>query len=229
MKKGLPNVITLINLLCGCCAIVLAFEVRPRAAFYFFCGALAADYLDGLAARLLRVSSDMGKQLDALADMVSFGLLPGVAMYLLMNGGQANFSWGAIPAFIITLFSALRLGKFNLDTRQTDNFIGLPTPACAIFCMGLLLAARADAPGFGTVLANPWTLYPIAGALAYLLVAEIPMFSLKFKHTRWKGNEIKFIFAGAATLLLVLFQTTALPLIVLLYILISIFSPKRSS
>jgi CDP-diacylglycerol--serine O-phosphatidyltransferase len=227
MKQNIPNLVTLFNLFFGCCAIVSVLSGEFISAFWFFFAAGLADYLDGTAARLLDVGSPMGKELDSLADMVSFGLLPGVIFYTLLEMGwtggihHSGVVWKAAPGFIITLFSALRLGKFNLDTRQTDYFIGLPTPSSCLFAVGLMMIYEFDSFGWGSWIVRPAFLYSYIALLSYTMVAELPMFSMKFKSFKWPENRIKFIFAGVVILLLLFLREAALPVVILLYILVS--------
>ena len=225
MKHYIPNSISLINLFCGCCALVSILYGLFIEAFWFLFAGAAADFLDGMIARWLKVKSALGKELDSLADMVSFGVVPGMIIYMLLVGhdasGNVTFSLqlNAAPAFILTLFAALRLAKFNIDTRQAENFIGLPTPSCAMFTTGLMLIYHFDSFGLRDFVSNPYFLYGCVILFSYLLVSEIPMFSFKFTALKWKGNEIKFIFAAIAVSLLVLLQEAAVSFIVVIYIL----------
>ncbi len=228
MIKNLPNVITLINLFLGCGAILSVLAGQYLPAFWLFFAAGWADFLDGLVARLLKVHSPIGKELDSLADVISFGLLPGVVYYVLLQHGlrggidREHIYWAATPGFLITLLSAYRLAKFNLDTRQTDHFIGLPTPSSALFAMGLLLIFHFDSFGLASLVAHPLFLYPCVLVFSGLLIAELPMFSLKFKSLAWSGNEIKFIFSAVAIVLLIVLQEAAPALIIILYALVSL-------
>ena len=228
MKKNLPNLITLLNLFLGCCAILSVLAGRFMLGFWLFFAAGWADFLDGLVARLLGVHSPIGKELDSLADIVSFGVLPGVVYYLLLQYGltgafqRTDVYWAATPAFLVTLFSAFRLAKFNLDARQSDHFIGLPTPSSALLAMGLLLIFHFDSYGLGAYICHPLFLFPCVGIVSWLLIAELPMFSLKFKSMQWSGNEIKYIFTATALLLLIILQEAAPALIIILYILVSL-------
>ncbi|MEL6862862.1 MAG: CDP-alcohol phosphatidyltransferase family protein [Bacteroidota bacterium] len=229
MRKRLPNIITLLNLFCGCCALFLVFRYQYEAAFVFvFLGGLA-DYMDGLVARWLKVDTVLGKELDSLADMVTFGLVPGAILYtLLAQGietdplGKNSLTLGALPAFVLTLFSALRLAKFNLDTRQSDDFIGMPTPSSTVFVLGLMLIYEFDSFGLRTWVSHPIFLYVVVAALSFLLVAEIPMTSLKFKNSGWKGNERRYILLILGLGLLVGLRELGLSLIIFLYALFSI-------
>ncbi len=227
MRLYIPNTVTLINLFFGACAVVTTLYGQFALTFWMFFLSLTADYFDGLLARWLRVPTTLGKELDSLADMVSFGLLPGTILYVLLvhswtgNATQDGIYWPATPAFLVTVFSALRLAKFNLDTRQADHFIGLPTPSSSIFCVGLMLIVDYDSYGWRQWVDQPGFLYPVVLLLSYALVAELPMFSLKFKGGGWSGNEIKYIFAGATVVLLFLLQEAALSVIILLYVVLS--------
>lgn len=230
MKQHLPNSITLLNLVLGCCAVISILDGEYLPAFWFVLAAVAADFADGLVARLLGVSSEIGKQLDSLADMVSFGVVPGAIYYSLLSTAlydgaylAEGVQYWALPGFLVTAFSCLRLAKFNLDTRQSDGFIGLPTPSSTMFTVGLMLMYTFDTFGLREWIGHPVFLLSCIVALSYLLVAELPMFSLKIKSFTWRGNEIQFIFAGLTVVLLVLTQEAAFSLVVLLYVLFSIF------
>ncbi len=183
------------------------------------------DFFDGFAARMLKVSSPIGKELDSLADMVTFGVLPSLIIYQMMSFHIAGI-WLYIP-FSIALFSALRLAKFNTDSRQTEQFIGLPTPACAFFVSALPFIANENLLGIGEMLNGP-VLASTSLILSVLLVLEIPLFSLKFKDLKWENNSIRFIFAAFSLILLVLFKIAAIPLIVILYLVLSLIYLKTS-
>jgi CDP-diacylglycerol---serine O-phosphatidyltransferase len=230
MKKNIPNFITLLNLFFGCCAIASVLYGQFVQAFWFSLASGVADYLDGACARMLKVKSPLGQQLDSLADMVSFGVAPGAVVYMLLVKGLAGndvlpiqLTLAASPAFLITLFAALRLANFNIDTRQTENFIGMPTPSCAMYAIGLLLIYHFDSFGLGNVVTNPLFLYLNIPVLCWLMVAGLPMFSLKFKNLAWAGNEIRFIFAAFSVVLLVLLREAAFPFIILGHVLFSLF------
>ena len=232
MKKNIPHIITSINLFCGCCALACIFYNQFFQAFIFLFVGAWADYFDGMAARILDVRSELGKELDSLADMVSFGVVPGAICYmLLVRGLDKNFEefpqyliLAALPAFIITVFSALRLAKFNLDTRQTENFIGLNTPSCTIFTVGLMLIYHYDSYGLRDFVINPLFLYPVILILSYLLIAELPMFSFKFKNLKWAGNENRITFVIASILFLILFKEVAFSLIIMLYVFLAVIN-----
>lgn len=230
MKKHIPNFITLINLFCGCCAIVNVLYGHFIPAFWFLLAGGIADYMDGMVARWLAVQSPVGKELDSMADMVSFGVVPGMILYILLvkcaypTGPLPNeLVLSATPAFILSAFAGLRLANFNLDERQTDDFIGLATPSCTMFVTGLMLIYALDSFGLGHFVLQPIFLYAVIIALSFLLVAEIRMFSFKFKGLKWVGNEIRFIFAAVALLWIILFHEAAFSLIVFTYVLFALF------
>jgi CDP-diacylglycerol--serine O-phosphatidyltransferase len=228
MRQHIPNSITLLNLIFGCCAVAAIFYHQYSLAFWLVLAGVAADYADGFVARLLGVSSELGKELDSLADMVTFGVVPGAIYYsllvLALNGNQGTVSYLGVIGFLVTAFSCLRLAKFNLDTRQTDSFIGLPTPSSTMFTLGLMMIYEKNIFDWGVYILQPVLLISCVIILSYLLVAEIPMFSLKFKSFSWKGNEIKFIFAFIAMLLLIIAREAAFSIVILMYVLFSIVS-----
>ena len=234
-KQHIPNFITLLNLFCGCAAIINVLDLEFIAAFWFLFAAGWFDFADGLVARLLNVSSEHGKELDSLADMVSFGAAPAVIYYTLLFVGTdpapasapVSWSWMAAPALLIAMFSGLRLAKFNLDTRQTENFIGVATPTSTVFAVGIMLIYALDPFGWSVYALSPWVLYPAIGVFSYLLVSEHPMFSFKIKGLRWAGNETRIIFAVLAVLLLVLLRTAAFPFIVGVYLILNLVRPPQ--
>lgn len=229
MKKHIPNIITSLNLLSGIIAIIFTFKGELTIAASLMALGAFFDFFDGLAARLLSVQSEMGKQMDSLADMVSFGVVPGFIMFQLMNTSPnlpnitiASFNLAPYFAFIIPVMSAFRLAKFNIDTRQTSSFIGLPTPANSLFIGSLPFIIAGVLSIELPWLHNYYILLVLSFALASLLVAELPLFALKFKGFGWKGNELRFSFILLSIILLVLLQVAALPLIILVYILLSL-------
>jgi CDP-diacylglycerol--serine O-phosphatidyltransferase len=241
IKKHIPNAITCCNLLCGCLAIVAAFEGHLQLAAYLVGLAAIFDFCDGFAARLLRVTSVIGKDLDSLADMVTFGVVPGVVVFHYLEAIEQSmmpytfilldYSWVNYSAFLLVIFSAVRLAKFNNDPRQSDSFIGLPTPANAIFWCSLIFLQ--DSPRILSFV-NPYSM--IVGVMLFsaLLVSEIPLFALKFRHFGWRGNRVRFSFIALSVLVLVIFQETGVPLIIILYVLFSMIvdmasRPKRIS
>jgi CDP-diacylglycerol--serine O-phosphatidyltransferase len=217
MTRHLPNVLTCCNLLCGCIGVVFVLEDRAWPAAYFVWMAGVFDFFDGFVARLLKVSSPIGKELDSLADMVSFGLLPAVVMYKMFLAAGVT---GYLPyaAFSIAVFSAVRLAIFNIDETQSDSFRGVPTPANALFITALPLLST-------TVLAVVqihWVLVCIVALSSYLLVSNLRLFALKFKDYRWQNNKVRFTFLLFSVLLVATLQVAAIPVIILLYITLSL-------
>ncbi|WP_394758853.1 CDP-alcohol phosphatidyltransferase family protein [Flavobacterium sp.] len=235
IKKHIPNIITLLNLFSGCVALVFAFQLEFELAFYFVCLGIFLDFFDGFFARLFKVSSPLGLQLDSLADMVTSGVVPGVVMFqlLLKSFGEEKVisvsSWDnsvmILPflGFIITLGSCYRLANFNIDTRQTDSFIGVPTPANALFILSLPLILQYSNVEFITnALQNYWVLIVISFISAYIMNAEIPLFSLKIKNFTFKKNALQIFFLVVALLFLVLFRYLGVALIIVFYVLLSV-------
>lgn len=240
MKKHIPNAITSLNLLCGCIAIINAFEgILYWSAILIFLAAFF-DFMDGAVARMLKVSHPLGEQLDSLADVISFGLAPGIILYQFIKEliSQTEYPllleypWLVYLVLIIPVFSALRLAKFNIDTRQTDGFIGLATPANASFFISIVLVysfpEHFQVIDIKDVLipifSHPLLLLILSFVFSFLLVSEIPMFSLKAKSLSWKGNEQRFIFLALFIVMLFLFSISAIPLLILLYIIWSVLS-----
>ncbi len=226
MRAYIPNIITIINLLCGCFAIVCIFYQQFQLALTFFIVGGIADYCDGMVARWLNVKSPLGKELDSIADMVTFGVLPGAILYMLLvlGGGHSTDSFQIMgaPGFILSAFAGLRLAKFNIDVRQADDFIGLSTPSCTIFIVGLMLIHQHNSFGLGDFVVNNYFLYAVTLIFSYLLVSEIPMASFKFKGLQWKGNERRIVFILMALVLLILFREVAFSLYVMVYVLFSL-------
>ncbi len=224
MKKQIPNIITLLNLLCGIIAIVevLYFKNMVAGALFIILGAIF-DFFDGMTARLLHVSSPIGKELDSLSDVVTFGVAPSmIAMSLMLEVKDSILA--AIP-LLMALFSSYRLAKFNLDTRQTENFIGLATPANAFFWLSIpLISLQERFSHIYEIMSCSYFIIPMAIVMSLLLVAEIPMFSLKFHNFKWADNKIRFIFLGLSLILLAVLQFVAIPIIIILYIILSIIN-----
>jgi CDP-diacylglycerol--serine O-phosphatidyltransferase len=222
LLRHLPNAFTCGNLLCGMFGILFVAqnpESGDRAA-YFLWGACIFDFLDGFVARLLKVSSPIGKELDSLADMVTFGVLPSLVLYNMIFTMPDVHPAFALVALLIAVFSALRLAKFNIDENQKDSFIGLPTPAAGLFITALPFLPEP---------VRSWIDYPavlvmIAFLVSFLLVAPFELFALKFKNFTWADNRIRFTFILLSVLLLALWQAGAISLIILLYIAISLGS-----
>ena len=217
IKKNIPNFITAANLLAGCVGIYYATQFQFQWVLYCVIAAAIFDFFDGFAARLLKVNSEIGKQLDSLADMVTFGVLPSFVMFAYLS--EEGLGIYSFIGFIIAVFSAFRLAKFNVDTRQSDQFIGLPTPANALFiCTLFLLKDQA----YLSFVFEPIGLIVISLLFSILLVAEIPMLALKFKSFKFKGNEYRFGMILLGLVLIVFFQYSAIPFVILLYIVLSI-------
>lgn len=266
--KHIPNAITCGNLFCGCLAIVAAFNGNLVGSAYLVGLAAILDFFDGFVARLLKVTGEIGKQLDSLADMVTFGVVPGVVMFHLIKMSILNFAItgdsaintenkiemlsgsSILPylAFVITIFSCIRLAKFNLDTRQSDSFIGVPTPANSILICSipLILYYHYDFTFLGSshnqitlghftesdsfivqLMINPYFLISLTLLMGFLLIAELPLFALKFKNFEWKGNRIRYSFLITSLILLILFHFIAIPFIIFLYIILSIVSRTK--
>ena len=280
IKKNIPNFFTLCNLLCGCIAIVFAFENNLVWAAYMVGFSCLFDFLDGMVARMLDAHSEIGKQLDSLADMVSFGVVPGIMMFKLLSiscgvvwateiaekishSGQMQVAdtmailFPPILSFLIPIFSAIRLAKFNIDLRQSNSFIGLPTPASSIFICSLpliinlkpfpyeslyngALSVSANAlgvtfnplqyllgenPSFERVLLiNPIFLSCLIVVISLLLIAPLPLFALKFKNFLWADNKVRYVFLVLSLVLLIVFKFVGIPLIIILYIILSVLN-----
>lgn len=232
-KKHIPNLITLLNLFCGCIALVFVFQRSFEMAFGFVALGIFLDFFDGFFARLFKVSSPLGLQLDSLADMVTSGVAPGLVMYQLMLKGDGfdveNPEIFPFLGFLITLGSCYRLANFNIDTRQTDSFIGLPTPANSLFIMSLpLVLIHTDSLPVIELLTNEWVLLGITLFSAYILNAEIPLFSLKVKNFTFADNKLRILFLSLAVVMLLLLQYAAIPLVILMYVLLSVANNKLS-
>lgn len=230
MKRHLPNFLTTLNLCSGCIALVLLFRGNAEGATWLVFAAALFDVLDGMVARWLGVQSPIGKELDSLADMVTFGVLPGVILFRLLQqteleawvGNTTLASAVQFFPFIVTAFSALRLAKFNIDTRQATGFIGLPTPANTLWIVSLPLIILKDPYGWGSWLLHPGVLLVISAVSSFLLVAEIPLFSFKFSGFDFAKNLYQLLLMLAAAILLFVFSYAAWPMIIALYVLLSL-------
>lgn len=239
MKKHIPNSLTCCNLLSGCVATYFAFQGAYTAAFIAVVVGAVFDFFDGFVARLLHVASPIGKELDSLADDITFGLAPATVVFSMMGEllrtetlpegfpltDSPVLTYVPFVAFLIAAFSALRLAKFNLDERQSTTFIGLPTPANALFWCSLAVVLEQT----GWLSGEPWLVaVMIVGVIlsCWLMVAEVPMFALKFKHYGIRGNEVRYSFLVCAIVLLGLFQMTAFPIVIILYVLTSLLTNK---
>ena len=219
MKKHIPNTITCCNLISGCIATYFAFQSDFQMALLFIVIGAVFDFFDGMSARLLGVSSPIGKELDSLADDITFGFAPSAIVFSYLRPETELLPF---LVFVMAAFSALRLAKFNLDERQALGFIGLPTPANALF-WGSLIAGAGEWMKTAPFIGDNLSLVILAGVFisSYLLIAEIPMFALKFKHWGWKGNEIKYIFVISCIPLLLLLGVSGIAAIILWYVVLS--------
>ena len=242
MIKQIPNIITSLNLLCGCVAIMFAVSGDLVSASFFAFAGIFLDFFDGLAARVLNAQSQVGLQLDSLADVVTSGVLPGIVMVQLLSEALTGTSLDISAIFsdtanntsiesylpftglLIAVASGYRLAKFNVDTRQTTSFIGLPVPANTLLILSLPLIISFQASQQITeVILTPWFLIIITLVSCVLLNAEIPLFGLKFKTWNFKDNAVRYLFLIASILLLVVLKFIAIPIIIFLYILVSVF------
>lgn len=229
--RNIPNTITSCNLFCGCIASYWAFQGNYKLALLFIILGAVFDFFDGMTARLLHVSSPIGKELDSLADDVTFGLAPAAIVFSLFK--EVHYPAFLAPiadimpyaAFLIAVFSALRLAKFNLDERQTSSFIGMPTPANALFWGSLTVGAHdfLTSTSFNAIY-----LLILVIIMSLLLVAELPMFSLKFKNLSWQQNKVSYIFLILSIPLLIVFQLSGFAAVILWYIVLSVLTRKKS-
>ncbi len=243
IKKHIPNLITLLNLTCGLLAVIAIFRDQEAEAFWFVCLGIFFDFWDGFFARKYNVSGDLGLQLDSLADMVTCGVVPGLMIFKLIENLQIDSTspyfltedtWymGFVPylGFLITLASCYRLAKFNIDTRQTDSFIGLPTPANAMFIMSLpMIRFSYEDQWAGMLVKNPFILLAITIISAYILNAEIPLFSLKIKEFTWVKYKMQILFLIGSLLSFFVLGFVAIPLIIISYVLVSVISNKMTA
>ncbi len=218
------------NLASGCIALVYASQENFELAFYFVCLGIFFDFFDGFFARMLNASGPLGLQLDSLADMVTSGVVPGFVMYSMLRGAEDMRDFPMfVPylGFIITLGSCYRLAKFNIDTRQTDSFIGLPTPANALFILSLpLVMEYSDSLVVLEILINPWVLLAVTALSAYMMNAEIPLFSLKVKKFSWNDNKLPIVFLLFSLVLIITLHYAAIPLIIISYVLFSVVNNR---
>jgi len=243
MKKHIPNAITCLNLFTGCVAVYIIFQASPgdlsslEFAAYLVGLAAVFDFLDGLVARVLHAYSEIGKQLDSLADMVSFGVVPGAILFKLMqksaladpNTTLVEAEIMPFAAFLIIIFSALRLAKFNIDTRQTTSFIGVPTPANTILIASLPLILADDRFNLSGIILNYYVLLGLTLVMSFLMIAEVPLFALKFRNLSWKENAKPFIFILLVLPLLFILKYAAIPVIIALYVLLSLVPVSKTN
>ncbi len=222
----IPNILTLSNLVCGTIAVIeiLLFQ-NLQAAFILIIAAAAFDFLDGMVARLLGQYSEIGRELDSLSDMVSFGLAPSIVMFSLFMGADKcidNAMWiehGAFICFSIVCCSALRLARFNVDAEQKSSFIGLPTPANALFCLSLGLLVDS-----GKLALPAEAIAVISIGMALLLIAPIRLFALKFENFSWSDNKIRYTFIAIAAAILIILREVGIPIVIAIYVVMSVIN-----
>lgn len=235
LYRQIPNIFTALNLLFGCVAIVLIFRNRLEMAAYCVVISAFFDMMDGLSARVLKLGSSFGRELDSLADVISFGFVPGAILFKMLQHSQLEY-WveqaflrQAIQflPFFVTVFSALRLAKFNLDKRQTDSFIGLPTPAntLLIVALPLILIQYPDLSGY---LLNPFFIIGLTALQSFLLIAELPLFAIKFKETGLRKNAFQYLLIVSAIILIPLIQWLAVPILIFFYVFLSFIQNSLS-
>ena len=225
MKKHIPNTITCCNLISGCIATYFAFQGDFELALLFIVIGAVFDFFDGMSARLLGVSSPIGKELDSLADDITFGFAPSAIVFSYLCTFHIHLMFVPFLAFVMAAFSALRLAKFNLDERQALGFIGLPTPANALFWGSLVLGLQQQGTYFEGM---EWVIIAGTFVSSYLLVSEIPMFALKFKHWGFKGNEVKYLFLLSCIPMLILLGVSSFAAIIAWYVLLSVITNKSN-
>lgn len=231
IKNSIPNFITCCNLFSGCVATVMALTGKIELAALWIILAAVFDFCDGFAARFLKAYSPMGKELDSLADVISFGMAPGMILFWILKEATLYQPFGTISpfipylAFVIPVFSGLRLAKFNVDDRQTTSFIGLPVPANALFwaSIGYSLCSTAEALSIGFIIG----IILLSFLSSWLLVSEIPMFSLKVKSLKWRGNEKRYILILGSILFIALFKLLGVAGAILLYVALSFFNKRK--
>lgn len=235
IKKHIPNILTLLNLLCGCIAIVFISKLRFDLAFYFVCLGIFFDFFDGFFARKFGVAGPLGVQLDSLADMVTSGVAPGYVMCQMLSfdgsfmkiTNDLSFFQVSFLGFIITLGACYRLANFNIDTRQSDSFIGLPTPANALFIMSLpLVIEECHFLTLSEILNIKWVLLAITMLSAYVMNAEIPLFSLKIKNFSFQKYKLQIGFLVLSIVMIATLQYLAIPLIIMTYVLLSVVNNR---
>ena len=227
IKAQIPNMFTMLNLFSGCVALVFVADLNYELAFYFVCLGIFFDFFDGFFARKFNVAGPLGVQLDSLADMVTSGVVPGYVMFQLMRSADAFGTSSYLPylGFIITLGACYRLAKFNIDTRQSDSFIGLPTPANALFFGSLpLINTSFIDDNFSGVIYNNWVLVGLCFLSAYVMNAEIPLFSLKIKNFSFAKYKLQIFFLLTSVALIIFLQVVAVPIIIVIYVLLSVFN-----
>lgn len=246
LRRHVPNIITIVNLLCGSIATIFAVQGNLVMAAVFVGLGIFFDFFDGLAARALKVKSELGLQLDSLADMITSGLVPGIVMFQLFQMAlpryeatdvdweagndllEWNFHAWALIGLLVTAASGYRLAKFNIDDRQTDSFIGLPTPANALLIISLpLILIFQPEPALVDVILNPWFLVGLTLFSSFMLNAEIPLFALKFDTWSFADNKLRYFFLLYCLVLVILVQFAAIPILIISYVILSMIANRR--
>lgn len=248
LRRHVPNTITIVNLLCGSIATIFAVQGNLVMAAVFVGLGIFFDFFDGLAARALNVKSELGLQLDSLADMITSGLVPGIVMFQLFQMAlpryeatavdweagndllEWNFHAWALIGLLVTAASGYRLAKFNIDDRQTDSFIGLPTPANALLIISLpLILIFQPEPALVDVILNPWFLVGLTLFSSFMLNAEIPLFALKFDNWSFADNKLRYFFLLYCLVMVVLVQFAAIPILIISYVILSMIANRRKA
>ena len=240
IKKHIPNIVTLGNLFCGTLATMFAVGGYFEMTALFVALGIFLDFFDGFFARIFKVSGELGKQLDSLADMVTSGVVPGIVLFVLLESNQQasyeintefKVSMGLpLIGLLVTLAACYRLAKFNLDTRQSESFIGLPTPAMSLFIVSLpLVQMHSDIKFVKDLIGNNYFLIGIAILFSFLMNSELSLFSLKFKNYGIKENLFKYILITLSIVLIVAFEYLSVPIIIMSYILLSILNNFKNT
>lgn len=225
LKKHIPNLFTLGNLLCGTLATVYAISGEYEMTALLVLLGIVLDFFDGFLARMLGVAGELGKQLDSLADMVTSGVVPGILMMSFIGGNNLEPNYISYVGLLLTLAACYRLAKFNIDTRQSESFIGLPTPAMSLFVISLpLIEMTTDIQMVSDLINNDYVLIGITVLLSFLMNAELPLFSLKFKNFDPKKNWIQYVFLLISLIMIITLRYLSVPMIILLYVIMSIIN-----
>lgn len=229
LKKYIPNLFTLGNLLCGTLATVYAISGEYEVTALLVLIGIVLDFFDGFLARMLGVTGELGKQLDSLADMVTSGVVPGILMMSLIGGNNLEPNYFSYLGLLLTLAACYRLAKFNIDTRQSESFIGLPTPAMSLFVISLpLIEMTTDIQMVSDLINNDYVLIGITVLLSFLMNAELSLFSLKFKNFNLKKNWIQYVFLLITLIMIITLHYLSIPMIILLYVILSIVNTSIS-
>ena len=239
IKRNIPNIITLSNLFCGLIAILYAFGGHLNMAGIFILSGMFLDFLDGMTARIMNITSNLGKQLDSLADLITFGVAPGILMFQLIYYSQANSffnpfensrdiyieTYWSYIALLIPMFSSIRLARFNINDQQEDKFIGIPTPANALFFISIPMMIEFQQGHIITQwITQPHILISLCVLMSLLLISKISLLTLKFKNLKWGKNQFRYILLFSSSLFLLLLQFISIPFIIILYVILSLIN-----